>query len=314
MIPAMALALAALLMAPAQSAEKPTYVSPAEVAKIPRIEASLLLPKLVVSPGEQFSFVLTLSNPSTVPVEVDRECLGKEPFLLRHVPDGEPVKARRFSMGKQLTIAPQSEHREEIVFGKLFGKLGEPGRYRIYWQCRDWRSPVYDLIYGESFDPEKDKVAIVTTDLGVMELALLTQQAPVHVKNFVQLAKAGYYDGVRFYKVVPDIQAETGDVTGTGRGGWQQQIPPEIDASIFPGKGLVGAVRRETTMTSATQFFILLAPAPFHQGKHSFFAYVRKGEDVLDKLNALPVGGEAGLAAFAPLKDVHIEHIEIREK
>lgn len=308
-----ALALAALLAPAAAGAQEPPLRA-SEIAKIPRVEPALILPKLTFAPGEELSFILTLTNPSVVPVELDRECLGREPFQLRRLPGGEQVKVRRFKIGPSLTIPPRSSHREEISFKKLFGKLDEPGRYRLFWQCGNWRSPVYDLVCSEPFDPEKDRVAVVTTDLGVMELALMTEQAPEHVKNFVELSKAGYYDGVRFYKIIPDVQAETGDLTGTGRGGWEQQIPPEIDPTIFPGKGLVAAVRKETTMTSASQFFILLAPAPFHQGKHSFFAYVRKGEDVLDKLNALPVAGAAGATAFAPLQDVHIQHIEIREK
>jgi len=296
------------------SGEEPRIFTPKEIGKIARIDPSILIPTLAHTMGAEFSIVLTLSNPSQVPVELDSDCLGREPFKLSRVPDGSAIRPRRLSLAKSLTIGPGQAHRQEIRFKKLFGTLKSTGRYRLSWTCGEWSTPMYEMVCAEPFDAEKDKVAVVTTDFGVMEMALLTSKAPEHVKNFVQLAKQGFYDGVRFYKIVAGMQAETGDITGSGRGGWSQQMPPEIDGSVFPGKGFVAAVRAETSMTSASQFFFLLEAAPLHQGKHTFFAYVRKGEDVLDRLSAVPVGSHRGVASFAPLQDVHIRKIEIREE
>ena len=61
--------------------------------------------------------------------------------------------------------------------------------------------------------------AIIKTNLGTIEVQLFEKLATKTVKNFVELVKKGYYDGVTFHRVIPDFMIQGGDPTGTGRGG-----------------------------------------------------------------------------------------------
>ena len=142
-------------------------------------------------------------------------------------------------------------------------------------------------------------------------MTIETTAAPLHVEVFVQLARQGYYDGTIFHRLVPGLQIEGGIRPGEGNA-WGYQLAAEIDQSIIPGKGLVGAVRRETSLTSATQFFILLNSVVQYKGFHTFFAYVRQGQEVLDAMNQAEILGDSGGAAFRPAQPIEIRRIEIR--
>jgi len=308
-------AAAALLLALAASAGVPwARQSPVDIRTIARVEPTMVVPRLVYEPKEGIAVQLSLSNPSHVPVDVPAACLSGEAVKIESVTESRMVKgSAKLGDGAALTIPGTGSVKYDILLTSAF-KLKRPGHYRVYWECGAWTTPHYDFYVGQAYDPAKDRVAIITTNLGTMQLILMPEQAPVHVRNFVQLARAGYYDDTSFYRVLPGVEADTGDRTGTGEGGWAQQLSPEIDESIRPGKGLVGATRRggDSTLTSATMFFILLDAQPAYKGKHTFFAYVSDGLDVLDAINDVAISGDSGRGGFRPLTPVMIRKIEIR--
>jgi cyclophilin family peptidyl-prolyl cis-trans isomerase len=303
---ALVLLLAAIGSAPAQETYK-------DVSRIARVNAELLVPILTYPPKSKITIQLKLSNPARVPVEVQAECLDGSAFTLRRVSDQYIFKPGRDRRAEALTLAPAERFERQYQLHKLFRKLKTTGRYVLSWRCGEWRSGQEDLYVVTPYDPDTEKVAVMTTNLGVMEFVFMPLRAPEHVRNFVQLARHGYYDGLRFHRVIPGLQAETGDRQGDGRGSWQQMLPPEVDPKLAPLKGMMGAMRRrETSMTSMTQVFILLGPSPGLRGRHTFFAYLRKGEEVLDALNQIPTSSTKGYGAFRPLEPVRIESIEIR--
>lgn len=275
----------------------------------------MTIPLLTFHPGSPMPVAVNLRNPARVPVTVPESCLKASSLTLRtmgestvHRPSGKLAKRAA------TTIPPGGEQVVNVDLQKMYKVLRKPGGYRLSWECGEWRSPEYRFMVVQPYDREKDRVAVVTTDLGTIEMVLMPEQAPNHVRSFVDLARGGWYDGVPFYRVIPGVQVDTGDPRGDGSGGWDQQMPAEIDERIFPGKGLVGATRRETSMTSSSLFFILLNPAPTYAGKQTFFAYVRKGEDVLDALASMVVPNAEGQTDFRPSRLVRILGIQIREK
>ena len=309
-IPLLLASVAAFLIPapPARGAEP----EPVDISRIARVEPSILVPRLTYQLKEGIAVQLSLRNPAIVPVEVSGKCLTVEALRLAMTGAETPLKGSgRLGDGKTFVLPAGGEKKIDVALSRIY-RLKERGRYRVSWECGEWRTPHYDFFLTEAYDREKDRIAVVTTDLGTLELVLMPEQAPEHVRNFVELARAGFYDGVLFYRVIPGMEADTGDPTGTGTGGWEHQLAPEIDQSIRPGKGLVGGLRRESSMTSATMFFVLLDAQPGFRGLHTFFAYVRAGMEVLDALSAVEVSGPSGLAAFRPTKPVTIRKIEIR--
>ena len=311
---ALVTAAAGIVAAVAQEPVKDAERAPFNLSSIARITPSILVAKLVYAREGPMPIRLQLKNPSRVPVDLPKSCLTTAPFRLERLADHTVLRPKgKMPKSGALTVAPMTQYDIELDLRKLYGSMKDPGRYRVMWRCEQWESPAYDFVIAPTYDREKDRVAVVATDLGTMELVLMPEQAPEHVRMFVALARAGYYEGVLFYKIIPGVQADTGDPGGDGAGGWEYQMQPEIDEKIFPGKGLVGAVRRETSMTSANSFFFLLQVMPTYAGKHTFFAYVRKGLEVLDALSAVDIAGTEGLGAFHPTKPVRILKIEIKE-
>jgi cyclophilin family peptidyl-prolyl cis-trans isomerase len=142
-------------------------------------------------------------------------------------------------------------------------------------------------------------VATLDTELGPIEIALLPELAPNHVRNFLALAKVGYYDGLVFERTVharsegqPDLELiEGGCPLGTGEighGSIGYWLKPEFSAEPHV-EGTVGACHGEETDTAACKFYITLGKAPFLDNNFTVFGKVTQGLDVARKIFALPV-------------------------
>ncbi len=101
--------------------------------------------------------------------------------------------------------------------------------------------------------------AIIHTNHGDLEVQLFDQLAPKTVKNFVELAKKGYYDGVLFHRVIPDFMIQGGDPTGTGAGGesiYGQAFEDEFSDQLFNFNGALSMANAGPN-TNGSQFFIV---------------------------------------------------------
>jgi len=129
----------------------------------------------------------------------------------------------------------------------------------------------------------KPHMMIETKD-GIIDIELLPEIAPKHVERVITLAQQGFYDGVVFHRVIADFMAQTGDPTGTGRGGSEL---PDVEAE-FSGeryvRGTVGAARGQDPNTFNSQFFITFGDASFLEGGYTVFGRVVAGMDVVDKI------------------------------
>ncbi|CAE6422179.1 unnamed protein product [Rhizoctonia solani] len=133
------------------------------------------------------------------------------------------------------------------------------------------------------------------TNLGNFSFELYWDHAPKDAlsktcKNFSELAKRGYYNGVIFHRIIADFMAQSGDPTGTGRGGtsiygqkFEDEITPELR---FTGAGIL-AMANSGPNTNGSQFFITLAPVPYLDGKHTIFGRVSNGMRVVQRVGAV---------------------------
>lgn len=125
--------------------------------------------------------------------------------------------------------------------------------------------------------------AIIEMEAGQVAIELYEKDAPGTVANFVKLAKQGFYDGLRFHRVVPGFVVQGGDPKGDGTGGPGYTIPDELNMS----KHLTGAVAMAKTAapnSAGSQFYITLAPQPALDGKYTVFGQVVEGMDVVMKI------------------------------
>jgi peptidyl-prolyl cis-trans isomerase B (cyclophilin B) len=135
---------------------------------------------------------------------------------------------------------------------------------------------------AQSEESMKDIRIIVKTDRGDIEGVLYPSKAPVTVANFLNLAKRGYYDGLKFHRVIPDFMVQGGDPTGTGSGGPGYRFEDECSPELKHDKPGIFSMANAGPGTNGSQFFITHVPTPWLDGKHTVFGSVTKGQDIVN--------------------------------
>jgi cyclophilin family peptidyl-prolyl cis-trans isomerase len=135
------------------------------------------------------------------------------------------------------------------------------------------------------------------------------------VNNFVFLAREGFYDGVKFHRVIKTFMIQTGDPTGTGTGGpgyrFADELPPRH--SYEPG---IVAMANAGPNTNGSQFFICSGPDARNLDRYpnyTQFGRVVEGMDVVTALASVPVGPAFRGEMSRPLEEIRIESVTIEE-
>jgi len=141
--------------------------------------------------------------------------------------------------------------------------------------------------------PEQVSI-ILKTNKGDIVIELFPQKAPLAVANFLNLAKADFYDNVKFHRVIPDFMIQTGDPNSKdnnwaddGTGGPGYQFPDEVSADDKIVRGTL-AMANSGPNTNGSQFFIVTAEAtPWLNGRHTIFGQVSQGMKIVDAISAV---------------------------
>ena len=128
----------------------------------------------------------------------------------------------------------------------------------------------------------KDIRIVMTTSRGDIEATIFASKVPMTAANYLNLAKRGYYDGLKFHRVIANFMIQGGDPQGTGRGGPGYRFGDEFDASLKHDKAGVFSMANAGPGTNGSQFFITHGPTPHLNGKHSVYGEVTKGLDVVN--------------------------------
>ena len=136
-----------------------------------------------------------------------------------------------------------------------------------------------------------DKVkAIIETKFGNIELKFFPKLAPNHVKNFIKLAKEGFYDGTTFHRIISGFMIQGGDPNSKnedkalhGMGGPGYTIDAEFNETKHK-KGILSMARSQDPNSAGSQFFICVGDAFFLDGQYTVFGEVTSGIDVADKI------------------------------
>jgi peptidyl-prolyl cis-trans isomerase B (cyclophilin B) len=123
---------------------------------------------------------------------------------------------------------------------------------------------------------------ILHTSRGDIEGTIFASKVPITAANFLNLAKRGYYNGLKFHRVIKDFMIQGGDPTGTGAGGPGYKFADEIDRSLKHDKPGKFSMANAGPGTNGSQFFITHVPTPWLDGKHAIFGEVTKGQDIVN--------------------------------
>ena len=154
---------------------------------------------------------------------------------------------------------------------------------------------------------------IEMADGGVMRLELYPGIAPITVKNFIDLANSGFYDGLIFHRVIAGFMVQGGDPTGTGMGGPGYAIKGEFAANgvkndLSHERGVISMARAMDYDSAGSQFFIMHADVPQLDGQYAAFGRVIEGIEVVDAIAAVKTGTND-----RPVQDVVIRSIRVTE-
>ncbi len=167
--------------------------------------------------------------------------------------------------------------------------------------------------------------AVFTTTEGKITVRLFETDAPVTVKNFIELAEGAkewshpttrakskdkLFNGTIFHRVIPDFMIQGGDPAGNGMGGpgyrFQDETKGSRHAFDKPGKL---AMANSGPNTNGSQFFLTVAPTPWLTGNHTIFGEVVEGQDIVEKISKVPRNAQDKPHKPVVLESVTIERV-----
>ena len=175
---------------------------------------------------------------------------------------------------------------------------------------------------GCQSDTTKGKTVniVIETTKGNIELELFESDAPKTVANFTGLAEQGYYNGIIFHRISKGFVIQSGDSTGTGRGGksiYGKEFEDELNPSTPSYKegykrGTVAMANRGPN-TNTSQFFIMLKDVPMPKN-YTIFGKVAKGMDVVDSIATVEIIPQMGPTDGKPKIDVVMKKVTVKKE
>ena len=140
------------------------------------------------------------------------------------------------------------------------------------------------LSFGNALAADPKNTLVMETKDGKVVIDLAVEEAPQHAERLKTLANQGFYDGLKFHRVIPGFMAQTGDPLGNGRGGSDLPDLPAEFSEVPYERGIVGMARASNPNSANSQFFIMFEPAPTLNGQYTVVGKVTDGMDVVDAI------------------------------
>jgi peptidyl-prolyl cis-trans isomerase B (cyclophilin B) len=150
-------------------------------------------------------------------------------------------------------------------------------------------------------------IANFDTDRGTIRVELAADKAPLTVANFVNLAQRGFYDGLKFHRVINDFMVQGGCPLGTGTGGPGYRFEDEANNGLRHDRGVLSMANAGPN-TNGSQFFITHVATPWLDGKHTVFGEVRDGMDVVNRIGTTKTDDRD-----RPVEPIGIQTIELEQ-
>lgn len=153
-----------------------------------------------------------------------------------------------------------------------------------------------------------DEVAVMETSKGKIILRFFPEFAPKTVENFTELSKKGYYDGIKFHRVIEGFMIQGGDPLGNGTGGesvWGGSFEDEFHDDAKNNRGSISMANAGPN-TNGSQFFINQKDNNFLDNRHAVFGEVILGMDTVDSISASQTDH-----MDAPMHDIVMESVKI---
>ncbi|RCW50985.1 peptidylprolyl isomerase [Paenibacillus prosopidis] len=169
----------------------------------------------------------------------------------------------------------------------------------------------WDKMPEMTIDLNKSYIAKFQTTKGDFTVKLFANEAPVTVNNFVFLARAGFYEGLSFHRIIESFMIQTGDPKGNGTGTPGYSIPDELSKELKYEEGIVAMANASEPNSGGSQFFICTGPDAANLNRepnYSIFGKVESGMDVVQAISKTPIKNNV------PTEKIVINSIVIAEE
>ena len=165
--------------------------------------------------------------------------------------------------------------------------------------------------------PASNEVAVLKTSYGEITIAFWPDVAPQTVENFKKLARAGFYDGTAFHRIIkgfmiqggcPNTKAGKTGMPGTGDPGWKVKAEFNKKAHV---RGVISMARSAHPDSAGSQFFLVHGDAKFLDNQYTAFGSLIKGDEVLEQLANVPTKSGGGGEKSTPIERVALESVKI---
>ena len=170
---------------------------------------------------------------------------------------------------------------------------------------KKWKSSVPAPGATGAFDPEKTYYWNLETNRGDLKIELLPKAAPLHVLSTIYLTRLGFYDDLKFHRIIPNRVVQGGSPTGNEKGMPGYLYGSEIDPELSHNKAGIVSMANGGPDTDSSQFFIMFGPATRLNGTHTIFGKLTDGKPVLSKIE------RAGTASGKPKRRMYIRKATI---
>ena len=201
--------------------------------------------------------------------------------------------------------SPSFNNKDRIMFGVFIYKINHD--YVPKPEGNPYSKP--EPVKPAADMTTSNKIAIISTTQGPIEIEFFPKAAPKHVENFMKLANEGFYNGTLFHRIAPGFVIQGGDPNTKGddsdRSTWGQGGPGFTVNAEFNDipheRGIVSMARSSDPNSAGSQFFIVLKDSNFLDNQYTVFGRVISGMDVVDKIAALKTIGGNGQDAEQPV-------------
>ena len=291
-----------------------TVAAPAKPATSGNVKAVLELNQEFYYIGEPLNVRITISNggAAEIPNPVKSPILGSVTVSDSAGRKLEPQgKTDAQEPARPSKLAPKAFYGAVVDITEMYPQVKSRGRYTIKWAADGVASDEVVVAVIPRFDPSKDYVARVQTEEGSFVIDLLKRTAPIAVKAFVDMANAGFYDGLLLHEVRSDQVVSGGDPTGTGGGQAPFRYPAELSAIPIVSGSVVLKPAGLAPPANSSQFAISLQPEPQWTGQFTVLGQVTEGLDIVRRISNV---ANSGRPNYKPLKDIHTVKVTIEER
>lgn len=217
------------------------------------------------------------------------------------------LAARPLATAESVRLEAGERIMRQVDITAVFPQLMEPGSYALTVAFPAYRSNTVAIRIIPAYDPDRSYLADVVTDRGTFTLRFFPEVAPEHVRNFINLARSGYYDGVIVHRVMPGVMFQTGDPTSSGRGGPGWTLRAEFNDRPHRRGTLSMARQADNPDSAGGQWFICLDRVAEWDGRYTVFGEVIAGMDTVAAIGHVKVRKEI------PKDEITLQQVVIRQ-